>query len=69
MIGPALGGGRGVATLGAGGTIASAAFNTVLNGILLTGALEAGIAIGSTADALGKALADDSQCNNACGAR
>ena len=56
---------RGIATLGGvGGTLGSAALNAALNTVAVAGALEAGFVIGSAADALGQALADD--CKGSC---
>jgi RHS repeat-associated protein len=63
-----LGVGRGVATLGVSGTLAAAGLNMAINTVAVTLALETGIAIGSAADALGQALADDSPCpGDTCG--
>jgi RHS repeat-associated protein len=67
LIWPGLGP-RGIATLGVGGTAAAAVANIVINTIAVTGALELGIVIGSAADSLGWALADDAPCKDSCSA-
>jgi RHS repeat-associated protein len=47
----------GLPTLGTGGTLAAAAINTGLNALVTAASLEAGIVVGSAADALGQTLA------------
>ncbi|MBI3302464.1 MAG: RHS repeat-associated core domain-containing protein, partial [Deltaproteobacteria bacterium] len=59
----------GIATLGVGGTVGSVLVNTAINGVVVAGALEAGIIVGSAADALGQALADDSPCKDSCNSK
>ena len=52
---------------GTSGTLAAGAFGAITKGLLVSGSLEAGIAIGSAAGALGEALSGDDSSDCPCG--